>query len=78
MNSGGNTLDDAGKTALLTVQLVLVTTLGTISFLLFCFLRTRWSIMFAPRSRFAELAPEPLPTSFFGWIIPLFKIPEST
>ncbi|CAG8672498.1 16389_t:CDS:10 [Cetraspora pellucida] len=68
---------DTGKATLLTTQLVFATTLGTASFLLFCFLRTRWSTMFAPRSRLVGLAPEPLPRSFFGWIVPLLKMSES-
>jgi len=33
--------------------------------------------MFAPRSRLQKLAPDPLPTTFFGWIIPLYNMPES-
>ncbi|CAI2170750.1 11292_t:CDS:10 [Funneliformis geosporum] len=65
------------KKDLLATQLAFVLPIGTIFFLLFCFLRTRWSVMYAPRSRLGRLAPKPLPNTFFGWIGPLLKIPES-
>ncbi|CAG8835169.1 25459_t:CDS:2, partial [Racocetra persica] len=44
---------DTGKAALLTTQLIFASAIGIPSFLLFCFLRTRWNTMFAPRSRLA-------------------------
>ncbi|CAG8746525.1 11198_t:CDS:2, partial [Funneliformis mosseae] len=65
------------RTALLTAQLLVAIPLGTISLLVFCYLRTRWNAMFAPRSRLQKLAPDPLPTTFFGWIVPLYNMPES-
>ncbi|RHZ47076.1 hypothetical protein Glove_593g9 [Diversispora epigaea] len=72
----GDTVDNASKTELLTTQLVVASSVGISSFLLFCFLRTRWNVIFAPRSRLVGISPDRLPTSFFGWIIPLFKIQE--
>ncbi|CAG8652215.1 10497_t:CDS:2, partial [Dentiscutata heterogama] len=71
--------DDTGKATFLTTQLIFATAIGVTSFLLFCLLRTRWSTMFAPRSRLRleGLAPQSLPDSFFWWIVTLFKIPES-
>lgn len=65
------------KSVLLTTQLMVAIPLGTFSLLVFCYLRTRWNIMFAPRSRLQKLAPDPLPITFFGWIIPLYNMPES-
>nr|CAG8547931.1 1116_t:CDS:10 [Entrophospora candida] len=73
----GDVLDDASKTVLLTTQLFISTMAGGSAFLVFCFLRTKWSTMFAPRLRLNKLAPDPLPSSFFGWIKPLYDIPES-
>ncbi|RIA85335.1 hypothetical protein C1645_782146 [Glomus cerebriforme] len=73
----GDIPDDAGKNRLLTTQLLFAIPLGTFFILIFCYLRTRWNTMFAPRSRLQKLAPDPLPTTFFGWIIPLYNMPES-
>ncbi|RCI03720.1 hypothetical protein CU098_004658, partial [Rhizopus stolonifer] len=36
-----------------------------------------WSNIYSPRLRMKKHAPEQLPTSFFGWIIPLLKTPNS-
>jgi hypothetical protein len=65
------------KSVLLTTQLMVAVPMGTVSLLVFCYLRTRWNTMFAPRSRLQKLAPDPLPTTFFGWIMPLYNMPES-
>ncbi|ORZ02958.1 hypothetical protein BCR43DRAFT_482456 [Syncephalastrum racemosum] len=61
----------------LTAQLVLCGTVGTLCFLLFCFLRVRWKSMYSPRLRMKKHAPEHLPTSFFGWIWPVLRTPHS-
>nr|CAG8538620.1 1798_t:CDS:10 [Entrophospora candida] len=74
----GDIFDNASKTLLLTTQFLISISLGSVTLLTFCFLRTRWRSMFAPRLRLKRLAPDPLPSSFFGWIVPLYKIPEST
>ncbi|GAA5802516.1 hypothetical protein HPULCUR_007982 [Helicostylum pulchrum] len=58
-------------------QLVLCTTVGSLCFLLFCFLRVRWSAIYSPRLRMLKHAPEQLPDTLFGWIIPLLKTPNS-
>ncbi|CAB4377235.1 unnamed protein product [Rhizophagus irregularis] len=73
----GDIRKDASKTALLTTQLLVAIPIGTICFLLFCFLRARWNVMYSPRSRLNRLAPKPLPNTFFGWIMPLLRIPQS-
>ncbi|CAO3679114.1 unnamed protein product [Rhizopus stolonifer] len=61
----------------LTTQLILCTSVGFVCFLLFCFLRVRWKNVYSPRLQMKKHAPEELPTSFFGWIIPLLKIDNS-
>ncbi|CAG8632313.1 14778_t:CDS:10 [Funneliformis caledonium] len=75
MLKSNDTRDDPPSKTVL--QLAFVLPFGTIWFLLFCFLRTRWSAMYAPRSRLSRLKPKTLPNTFFGWIWPLIKIPES-
>ncbi|EIE84318.1 hypothetical protein RO3G_09028 [Rhizopus delemar RA 99-880] len=37
----------------------------------------RWSTIYSPRLRMKKHAPEQLPTSFFGWIIPLLKTKDA-
>ncbi|KAI7901241.1 uncharacterized protein BX663DRAFT_515369 [Cokeromyces recurvatus] len=58
-------------------QLILCTSVGILCFLLFCFLRMRWRDIYSPRLRMRKHAPDKLPSSFFGWIIPLLKTPNS-
>ncbi|KAI9245779.1 hypothetical protein BY458DRAFT_528469 [Sporodiniella umbellata] len=60
-----------------TTQLILCSCVGSICFLLFCFLRVRWRNIYSPRLRMKKHAPEQLPTTLFGWIIPLLKTPNS-
>ncbi|KAL1920405.1 uncharacterized protein VTP21DRAFT_782 [Calcarisporiella thermophila] len=59
-------------------QLAISSVVGLSSFLIFCFLRTKWPSMFAPRLNMRNHAPKPLPSTFFGWVWPLIKISEST
>ncbi|CAG8522677.1 3828_t:CDS:10 [Paraglomus occultum] len=73
----GDTLDNAANDVLLSTQLVIATAIGLTCFLIFCWLRPRWNTLFAPRLRLRGYTPEPLPSSFFGWIKPLLDIPES-
>ncbi|RAR12752.1 DUF221-domain-containing protein [Stemphylium lycopersici] len=52
--------------------------LGLWAFLTFCFLRPRWKGLYAARKKQNHLAtalPD-LPDSFFGWIIPLWRITD--
>ncbi|CAJ0649645.1 4352_t:CDS:2 [Entrophospora sp. SA101] len=72
----GDSIENASKRVLLTTQLIFSFAIGSTSFLLFCFLRTRWSSMYSPRLRLRGIAPDPLPSSFFGWIGPLLRISE--
>ncbi|KAI7859840.1 hypothetical protein BDC45DRAFT_495107 [Circinella umbellata] len=61
----------------LPAQLVLCGSVGFICFIVFCFLRTRWTSLYSPRLRMKKHAPSKLPTSFFGWIWPVIKTPHS-
>jgi len=73
----GDTLDNAANDVKLSTQLVVATAIGSVCFLMFCWLRPRWNTLFAPRLRLRGYTPNPLPSSFFGWIKPLIDIPES-
>ncbi|QRC93706.1 hypothetical protein JI435_039030, partial [Parastagonospora nodorum SN15] len=60
------------------LQIYLSLTLGVGAFLTFCFLRPRWKGLYAARKKQNDLAtslPE-LPDSFFGWILPLWRITD--
>ncbi|KAH9860654.1 hypothetical protein J1614_011985 [Plenodomus biglobosus] len=60
------------------LQIYISLALGVGAFLMFCFLRPRWKGLYAARKKQNELAtalPD-LPDTFFGWIIPLWKITE--
>ncbi|KAI9255766.1 hypothetical protein BDA99DRAFT_517557 [Phascolomyces articulosus] len=61
----------------LPAQLVLCGSVGFLCFILFCFLRTRWTAMYSPRLRMKKHAPTKLPTSFLGWIWPVITTPHS-
>ncbi|KAG0281103.1 hypothetical protein BGZ95_006779 [Linnemannia exigua] len=61
----------------LKTQLAISTLLGLGSFLAFCFLRTRWTVIFAPRTKLRRHTPPILSSTFFGWIPQLVRIPEA-
>ncbi|KAI7816206.1 hypothetical protein BC939DRAFT_469949 [Gamsiella multidivaricata] len=61
----------------LTGQLVISFALGFAALFLFCLLRTRWVVMFAPRTKLRRHTPPILSTTFFGWIPQLLRIPEA-
>lgn len=59
-------------------QSVISIALGLFAFLAFCFLRPRWTTLYAARKRqknAASILPE-LPDTFFGWIPALYRITE--
>jgi calcium permeable stress-gated cation channel len=61
-----------------TIQIIISVVLGLTAFLAFCILRPRWTGMYAARKKTKDEAtalPE-LPDSFFGWIVPLWKITD--
>ncbi|KAF2185100.1 DUF221-domain-containing protein [Zopfia rhizophila CBS 207.26] len=60
------------------IQIYVSVALGLGAFLTFCFLRPRWKGLYAARKKQSDRAtalPE-LPDSFFGWILPLWRITE--
>ena len=62
----------------LTTQSVISVALGLFAFLAFCFLRPKWTSLYAARKRqknAASILPE-LPDTFFGWIPALYRITE--
>ncbi|KAF9273235.1 hypothetical protein BGZ68_001684, partial [Mortierella alpina] len=61
----------------LTTQLVISIALGLAAFLAFCALRTRWVVMFAPRTKLRRKTPPILSSTFFGWVPQLMRIPEA-
>ncbi|GJJ76715.1 calcium permeable stress-gated cation channel [Entomortierella parvispora] len=65
------------NTSGLKTQLAISITLGLGSFLTFCVLRTRWTVMFAPRTNLRRHTPPVLSSTFFGWIPQLLRIPEA-
>ena len=59
-------------------QSVISIALGFFAFLVFCFLRPRWTSLYAARKKqknAASILPE-LPDTFFGWIPALYRITE--
>ena len=59
-------------------QSVISIALGVFAFLAFCFLRPRWTSLYAARKKqknAASILPE-LPDTFFGWIPALYRITE--
>ncbi|WVQ74072.1 hypothetical protein IAR50_003655 [Cryptococcus sp. DSM 104548] len=69
-------------------QLTLSLSIGLTSFLLFCFLRTRWDVVYMGRTKLKDFSPTPAHDSdsirsssssrFFGWIIPTLKTSDFT
>jgi hypothetical protein len=60
-----------------TIQILFSLTLGVGAFLSFCILRPRWGGLYAARKRQNdETALPELPNSFFGWIMPLWRITD--
>ncbi|EME80277.1 uncharacterized protein MYCFIDRAFT_30854 [Pseudocercospora fijiensis CIRAD86] len=61
-----------------TIQIAISVTLGVTAFLAFCVLRPRWAGLYAARKRQkgeATALPE-LPSTLFGWILPLWRITD--
>ncbi|KAL0958878.1 hypothetical protein HGRIS_014193 [Hohenbuehelia grisea] len=63
-----------------TTQLLLSSTIGVVSFLLFSYSRTRWPLLFAPRTKLKGFSPHDahLHQAFFGWILPTIRTSEFT
>ncbi|ORY27742.1 hypothetical protein BCR39DRAFT_536914 [Naematelia encephala] len=67
-------------------QLTISLVIGVTSFLTFCFLRTRWDVVYMGRTKLKDFSPTPAHTSdgdtptarFFGWIRPTLRTSEFT
>ncbi|KAF9479802.1 DUF221-domain-containing protein [Pholiota conissans] len=63
-----------------TTQLGISVTIGVTSFLLFSYCRTRWPLLFAPRTKLKGFSPHEAHAhlAFFGWIMPTIRTSEFT
>ncbi|KAG2142930.1 hypothetical protein DEU56DRAFT_870510 [Suillus clintonianus] len=63
-----------------TTQILLSSTIGLSSFLIFSYCRKRWPLIFAPRTMLKDFSPHDAHAhqAFFGWIIPTMKVSEYT
>ncbi|TFK94670.1 DUF221-domain-containing protein [Polyporus arcularius HHB13444] len=61
-------------------QLTLSATVGLLSFLIFSYCRTRWPLLFAPRTKLKGFSPHEAHAhlAFFGWILPTIRTSEFT
>ncbi|KAF5366245.1 hypothetical protein D9758_005743 [Tetrapyrgos nigripes] len=61
-------------------QIFLSLTIGLSSFLIFCYSRTRWPLLFAPRTKLKGFSPHEAHAhqAFFGWILPTIRTSEFT
>ncbi|KAI0750936.1 hypothetical protein C8Q80DRAFT_1154688 [Daedaleopsis nitida] len=61
-------------------QLTLSATIGLVSFLVFSYCRTRWPLLFAPRTKLKGFSPHEAHAhlAFFGWILPTIRTSEFT
>ncbi|KAI9019502.1 hypothetical protein CLU79DRAFT_836505 [Phycomyces nitens] len=57
-------------------QLLISSSVGLFCFLVFCVVRTRIPVIFAPRMNMKKHRPPELPSSLFGWVIPLIRISQ--
>ncbi|KAF7301133.1 hypothetical protein MIND_00677700 [Mycena indigotica] len=63
-----------------TTQLILSGGIGIFSFLVFSYSRTRWPLLFAPRTKLKGFSPHEAHAhqAFFGWILPTIRTSEFT
>ncbi|KIY44321.1 DUF221-domain-containing protein, partial [Fistulina hepatica ATCC 64428] len=64
----------------LSTQLTISFAIGGLSFLIFSFARTRWPLLFSPRTKLKGFSPHEAHAhnAFFGWIVPTIRISEFT
>ncbi|KIK63926.1 hypothetical protein GYMLUDRAFT_241156 [Collybiopsis luxurians FD-317 M1] len=64
----------------LTTQLILSGSIGLFSFLIFSYARTRWPLLYAPRTKLKGFSPHEAHAhqAFFGWILPTIRTSEFT
>ncbi|KAH9475924.1 Calcium permeable stress-gated cation channel 1 [Psilocybe cubensis] len=91
-DSGGGGSDEPGKLPpgspptlkfegpWFTTQLTISLTVGVLSFLIFSYCRTRWPLLFAPRTKLKGFSPHEAHAhqAFFGWIMPTIRTSEFT
>ncbi|KII85606.1 hypothetical protein PLICRDRAFT_44934 [Plicaturopsis crispa FD-325 SS-3] len=63
-----------------TTQIILSLSIGIVSFFLFSYCRTRWPVLFAPRTKLKGFSPHEAHAhqAFFGWILPTIRTSEFT
>ncbi|KAF8876644.1 hypothetical protein BD779DRAFT_1804233 [Infundibulicybe gibba] len=84
-NDGGNLPPGAPPTQKFegpwfTTQLTISASIGLTSFFLFSYCRTRWPLLFAPRTKLKGFSPHEAHAhnAFFGWIMPTIRTSEFT
>ncbi|KAF8273382.1 DUF221-domain-containing protein [Lactarius quietus] len=62
----------------LSTQILLSSTIGMTAFLIFSYCRTRWPLLFAPRTKLKGFSPHEAHAhgAFFGWILPTLRTSE--
>ncbi|KAI6038575.1 hypothetical protein EDC04DRAFT_2694215 [Pisolithus marmoratus] len=63
-----------------TTQLLLSSSIGLVSFLVFSYFRSRWPLVFASRTKLKGFSPHEAhaQSAFFGWILPTLRTSEFT
>ncbi|KAI9465651.1 DUF221-domain-containing protein [Lactarius psammicola] len=62
----------------LSTQIMLSSSIGMTAFLIFSYCRTRWPLLFAPRTKLKGFSPHEAHAhgAFFGWILPTLRTSE--
>jgi hypothetical protein len=62
----------------LSTQIMISSSIGMVSLLIFSYCRTRWPLLFAPRTKLKGFSPHEAHAhgAFFGWILPTLKVSE--
>ncbi|KAI0276258.1 hypothetical protein BGY98DRAFT_986594 [Russula aff. rugulosa BPL654] len=62
----------------LSTQIMISTSIGMSSFFIFSYCRTRWPLLFAPRTKLKGFSPHEAHAhgAFFGWILPTLRVSE--
>ncbi|KAI9438478.1 DUF221-domain-containing protein [Lactarius indigo] len=62
----------------LSTQIMLSSSIGVTAFLIFSYCRTRWPLLFAPRTKLKGFSPHEAHAhgAFFGWILPTLRTSE--
>ncbi|KAF8496414.1 hypothetical protein F5888DRAFT_1794643 [Russula emetica] len=62
----------------LSTQIMISSSIGMTSLLIFSYCRTRWPLLFAPRTKLKGFSPHEAHAhgAFFGWVLPTLKVSE--